>query len=434
MARWPARRFAATALPGGGVASDGPSPEPSPTASVPPSPAPSPSSASAPTWTVSSGAGVDLLPEQPYAVAAGPDLMVAVGGLGCTVDSDGNGGCWAQTARSVDGVTWTKIPSTDATEVGGPVAEGPQTGMNDIAGGADGFVAIGYAAVGGGGGLRAAVWHTTDGTEWDRVADVPAFDNARPVSVARTARGWIIGGAVFESDGPRAALWSSTDGRAWERIPDGPGMAIGGYLPTNTEPLAGGIRDLAVRGDTVVAVGSSCDAQGSGCVPAVWTSVDGRSWDREPDVPDAPGDLVLVASIDSGFVAARWDCSSDPCSSAIISSPDGAAWREISTDGFPERAEPRAVANVEGTIALAAVEAGRLKILASVDGTSWSTVREVTSQTSDGSSPDPNLVNVYGLGMATRPDGSATIVGWTSIQGYQAPGTEESFHFEIKRQ
>ena len=261
---------------------------------------------------MSSEAGVDLLPSEPSAIAAGPDLMVTVGGLGCTVDSDGAGTCHAQTARSLDGVTWTEIASTDATEVGGPAAEGPQTGMNDIAAGVDGFVAIGYAGVGGGGGLRAAVWHTTDGTEWDRIADVPAFDNARPVSVARTARGWIIGGAVFEPDGPRAALWSSADGHAWVRVSDDPGMAIGGYLETLTEPLAGGIRDLAVRGDTVVAVGSSCDAQGTGCVPAVWTSVDGRSWEREPDVPDGTGDLTLVASIDFGLRGCPTGLRHDP--------------------------------------------------------------------------------------------------------------------------
>ena len=185
---------------------------------------------------------------------------------------------------SSDGATWEAIPTTDATEVGGPVTDGPVMGMNDIAGGVDGFVAIGYRGIDGVG-VRAAVWHATDGTEWDRIDDVPAFENARPRTVLRTADGWVIGGAVFEPDGPRAALWYSTDGRAWERSSDGPGMDIGGYFDTLSEPLAGGIRDLAVRGDTVVAVGSSCDAQGTDCVPAVWTSIDGRSWDREPDVP-----------------------------------------------------------------------------------------------------------------------------------------------------
>jgi hypothetical protein len=161
--------------------------------------------------------------------------------------------------------------------------------------------------------------------------------------------------------------------------------------------------------------------------------MDDRTWDREPDVPDTPGDLILVASIDSGFLAVRRDCSSTPCSTAILRSPDGTAWREVSTDGFPERAEPRALATVEGTIALAAVEDGRVKVLASVDGASWSTVREVTWKTSEGASPKPDLVNVYGLGMATRPDGSATIVGWTSVQDDGGASNDESFQFEIQR-
>jgi len=400
-----------------------PSEEPA-VASPSPLQTPSPPVAAS-TWTVSE-AGADLGDANPYAVAAGPDGLVAVGGLGCTVSSDGGGGCWAQSMSSADGATWEAIPTTDATEVGGPVSDGPVMGMNDIAGGVDGFVAIGYRGIAGVG-VRAAAWHATDGTEWDRIDDVPAFDNARPRTVFGTARGWVIGGAVFEPDGPRAALWYSTDGRAWERSPDGPGMDIGGYFDTLSEPLAGGIRDLAVRGDTMVAVGSSCDAQGTDCVPAVWTSNDGRSWDREPEVPGASGELIMVESIDAGFVAVRRDCSSTPCSSSVLTSPDGTGWREVSTDGFPEQAQPRAIANVQGTIALAAVEDGRLKILASLDGRSWSTVREVTW------SQSPDMVDVLGLGMTTRPDGSAVIVGWVSIQEPQAGGTQEPFLFEIER-
>ena len=414
--------------------SQSPSPAPSPSegtavASPSPSQAPSPPVDGA-TWSVSE-AGVDLGGATPQAVAAGPDVMVAVGGIGCTVSSEGASRCWAQSMSSADGTTWEAIPTTDATEVGGPVTDGPLVGMNDVAGGIDGFVAFGY---GGPDGLRAAAWHTTDGTEWERIADIPAFDDARPRAVARTAQGWIIGGAVFEPEGPRAALWSSTDGRAWERVPDGPGMDVGGYFDTLSEPLAGGIRDLAVRGDTTVAVGSSCDAQGRACVPAVWTSADGASWDREADVPGASGDLILIASVDPGFIAVREDCSSDPCTSAILTSPDGQAWREASTDGFPDRAEPLAVANVAGTIALAAVLDGRLMVLASLDGGSWTTVREVTLRSDDGSSQSPDGVNVYGLGMTTRPDGSALIVGWVSLQDAQGGVTDEPILFEIERQ
>jgi hypothetical protein len=416
------------------IASNGPSPAHSPSEETA-VPSPSPSQVPSPpvdasTWTVSE-AGVDLGSANLQAVAAGPGGMVAVGGLGCTVSSDGGGSCWAQSMSSADGTTWEAIPTTDATEVGGPVTSGEVIGMNDIAGGTDGFVAIGYAGIDG---VGAAVWQTTDGTEWQRISNDPGFDDAHLRTVARTPLGWLIGGAVHGPDVPRAAIWSSADGRAWRRVPDGPAFDVGGYLRTLEGPhLAGGIRDLAVRGDTTVAVGSSCDAQGSNCVPAVWTSVDGRSWDREPEVPGGSGELILVASIDSGFVAVRQDCSSNPCTSAILSSPDGKGWREVSTDGFPEHAKPHAVANVAGTIALAAVEDGRLRILASVDGGKWSIVREVSWQSDDGSSPSPDGVNVYGLGMTTRPDGSAVIVGWVSIQDAQG-GVEEPFQFEIERQ
>jgi hypothetical protein len=393
-----------------------------------PSQAPSPQ-VDASTWTVSE-AGVDLGDANPQAVAAGPDGMVAVGGLGCTVSSDGGGRCWAQSMSSANGATWEAIPTTDATEVGGgPTIDGPTIGMNDIAAGVDGFVAIGYIALDG---VRAAVWHTTDGTDWERITDDAVFDEAHLRTVAHTPHGWIIGGAVAEADGPRAAAWYSADGRAWQRVPDSPAMDVGGYFGTLKYPVAGGIRDIAVRGAMIIAVGSSCDAQGGGCVPAVWSSLDGRSWDRQADIATSPGDLNLVVAADVGFMAIRRECS-DACRTGVLSSPDGEVWREISTDGFPEFAEPRAIATVEGTIVISTVEDGRLKIVASTDGRSWSTVREVTWQSDVDASPSPGSVDIFGLGMATRPDGSAVIIGWASIHGSTADSTQEAFHFEVKR-
>jgi hypothetical protein len=417
------------------IASASPSPDPTPSTTTPiasasPSLAPSPSNVAAATWTVSSEASVDPKLGQPRAVAAGPDLMVALGGLGCTTDSDGNGRCWAQTVRSVDGATWTAIPSTDATEVGsGPAIDGPTIGMNDIAAGTDDFVAIGYVAFDQ---MRAAVWHATDGTDWERIADDAVFDEAHLRTVAHTPHGWIIGGAVAEPDGPRAAAWYSPDGRTWQRATDSPAMDVGGYIGTLKYPVAGGIRDVATRGAMIIAVGSSCDAQGTGCMPAVWSSLDGRTWDRQADIAASPGDLNLVVAADVGFVAIRRECS-DTCGTGVLISPDGTVWREASMDGFPERAEPRAMATVAGTIAVSAVEDGRLKIVASTDGRSWSTVREVAWPGDDPASASPDAIDVFGLGMATRPDGSAVVVGWANIQPSEGDGVQETFHFEVRR-
>ena len=398
------------------IASDGPSQAPSPPID-------------APTWTVSSEAGVDLV-ANPTAVAAGPERTIAVGGISCTVSSDADSRCWIQTSSSVDGATWTAIPSTDATEVGsGPAIDGPTIGMNDIAAGADGFVAIGYIALDQ---MRAAVWHTTDGTDWERIADDAVFDEAHLRTVAHTPHGWIIGGAVAEPDGPRAAAWYSPDGRTWQRVSDSPAMDVGGYIGTLRYPIAGGIRDIATRGGLIIAVGSSCDAQGTGCAPAVWSSLDGQSWDRQADIATAPGDLNHVVAADDGFVAIRRECS-DACRTGVLLSPDGNVWREGSIEGFPELAEPRAMATVDGTIAVSAVEDGRLKVVASTDGRSWSTVREVTWPGDEPASPSSDAVDVFGLGMATRPDGSAVIVGWANIQPSEGDSVQETFQFEVKR-
>ena len=43
-------------------------------------------------------------------------------------------------------------------------------------------------------------------------------------------------------------------------------------------------------------------------------------------------------------------------------------------------------------------------------------------------SPSPDSIDIFDLGMTARPDGSAVVVGWVSLQG----GTgQQPFHFEI---
>ena len=279
--------------------------------------------------TVSSAAGLDPIVSSPRAVAAGGrERLLVVGGIGCTVDSDGATRCWPQTARSEDGATWGALNSTDATEVGGPAVDGPVIGMNDVAGEIDGFVAIGYA---GGDGVRAAVWHTTtDGTEWDRIADGPAFDNARPRTVARTAQGWFNRRGGVRPRGTASGAVVLARRSRWERVPDDPAWtseglrhayrAAGGRHPG---PGCPGRHDSRGR----------LDMRRTGRIRARYPAgslatglraggVDVRRWcfvgTRGRYSRRAWRCGSLVASIDTGFVAVRRDCSSDPCTSTIL--------------------------------------------------------------------------------------------------------------------
>jgi hypothetical protein len=73
------------------------------------------------------------------------------------------------------------------------------------------------------------------------------------------------------TDGEARALWSSADGRSWERRPNAESAFTGGRID-----------DFARIGGVTVAAGTADHpAGGDDNVAAVWTSVDdGDSWER----------------------------------------------------------------------------------------------------------------------------------------------------------
>ena len=80
----------------------------------------------------------------------------------------------------------------------------------------------------------------------------------------------------------------------------------------------------------LVAVGATLDENGES-IATVWTSVDGRQWERiEPDnTVFTPGTVMLdVALGEHGYVAVGSDGGTD---AAIWQSPDGATWTRIDT-------------------------------------------------------------------------------------------------------
>jgi hypothetical protein len=203
-------------------------------------------------------------------------------------------------------------------------------------------VAIGYAMAGGptidaGGRLRPAVWTSPDGLQWERAADESVFQGARFSDVAATPDGFVIVGAVYEAlfqapGQPRGAIWTSADGREWQRVPDGPIFDIGGYQVTGEDPGSGGPRRITMAGSSILSVGSVCDEQGLDCVTAFWSSPDGFTWQRvvlaEPNVN--AGDVAATAD---GFVAVgiasnTGGCGVDlRCTAAVFTSPDGRSWQ-----------------------------------------------------------------------------------------------------------
>ena len=129
----------------------------------------------------------------------------------------------------------------------------------------------GYLAVGAED-FDAATWTSTDCLTWERVPTTDALRDASVTAVAR-ARDLYVGigkGPTSGGDVPGPALWTSSDGRGWERVTPRVVSADG----VGDELYA---NDIAALGDLFVAVGETT-WDGWGGQPAIWTSTDGRTW------------------------------------------------------------------------------------------------------------------------------------------------------------
>jgi hypothetical protein len=122
-----------------------------------------------------------------------------------------------------------------------------------------------------------------------------------------------------------AAMWSSPDGRAWERLPMPKAFQTG-----SVETIAGGDAGF-------IALGTR-DRAGS---QAIWTSPDGRSWTSRKLPAVSSGTLALdsVASFADGFVLLGSVLGEEGCGGAAHVRPatwfskDGGSWTRTSLPG-----------------------------------------------------------------------------------------------------
>ncbi|MGZ8528664.1 MAG: WD40/YVTN/BNR-like repeat-containing protein, partial [Candidatus Limnocylindrales bacterium] len=213
----------------------------------------------------SSGAGSTSM----SAVTFGSGVWVA-GGIESNQPAGQDGVIWTST----DGWSWRRVALPD-----------PGDGINDVAVGGPGFVAVGVGTSGSMAELsseHAAIWTSGDGSVWTRVPDSAAFDGATIRTVIAGGPGLIAMGNDYQDNGVFSpAVWTSTDGLAWTREPapadPNPSAIIEGNLqgrvPFDVAQVQGGY----------VAVGMEFGLSANNLTrAAVWTSVDGRSWGRLP--------------------------------------------------------------------------------------------------------------------------------------------------------
>lgn len=232
-----------------------------------------------------------------------------------------------------------------------PAPEG--SAVTAVTAGGPGFVAVGFDGTD-----RAMVWVSTDGLEWTGVPDSDVFARASMAGVtSRNGRLIAVGRDLTSVDDERAAAWVSRDGITWRRV--------GGPELDGAQMIS-----VAPGGPGFVAVGTMLEGVDAS---AVWTSVDGESWDLAPQQPDlAHSFMWSVATGGPGLVATGWYRNPEP-SVAFWSSADGQIWARSAQPSNGEGFQGRSVVDAEGTLVAVGelVTGGAAAVWSSVDGITW---------------------------------------------------------------
>jgi hypothetical protein len=187
---------------------------------------------------------------------------------------------------SQDGTTWRRAAGGIAEDLGAVSA------ITTTAGPA------GYSIAGRPAGPESAstadVWWSRNLTSWTRAQDMNVTSGSTQVlAVAPEPHGFVSAGSHDE----RPAVWTTTDGRLWTTI-------VLAMPVTGEEVSSAVLRQVAVNGDRVVALGQANTANGP--VPFAELSADGgASWRQVSFGPPGPGTVVTaLTAYRGGFAAA----------------------------------------------------------------------------------------------------------------------------------
>lgn len=222
----------------------------------------------------------DLSTGEPDAVTVGGPGLVGVAGGGNAL-------------YSVDGSDWfgAAVPALPEVFLARPDSE-RSVRMTGVTSAGDDLVAWEIAEVPLAGNpdenlLVPLLWASHDGRTWASVVD-PEMNSV--TAVTGGPHGFVATGQA----GSEAAVWLSSDGKAWERV------AEGGFTSTDRLELNAAAATSAgyvVIGTDGQCVWYPCSAQEI----VIWTSPDGRSWSRVPSA-----DLFNVAQ---AYRAVAWGSS-----------------------------------------------------------------------------------------------------------------------------
>lgn len=260
-------------------------------------------------------------PSQPGLTARVATTIMAVTRGGPGFVAGGQVGDRAAVWTSSDGAHWQRVA------VPGPVGPPRRTvRILDVAAGQSALVAVGFEAFATT--TRAAAWISVDGTRWRRVGlGNRVFGGSRYVQMTNVISwrgGFLATGSESTGDETlHIRIWESVDGRSWEAIPS----AQAGFASDRDETIF----ELAAGQGRLVAVGRS-DGRAT-----AWTSTDGVNWRRvvqEESVfgPDPEQALYGVTAGGPGFVAVGEAATRAGHEHfVVLLSQDGVEWRQSAT-------------------------------------------------------------------------------------------------------
>ncbi|NDU77707.1 hypothetical protein GWI34_34620, partial [Actinomadura sp. DSM 109109] len=285
-----------------------------------------------------SGAGAKLagaaFPADPAARSDGRDQeLTGVAAAGSTVVAVGAeadpGNFRGVFLVSSDGGRAFRTAKVEGGDAGEPAAaEVPKV----VAGGKDGWVAIGTRPGGG------VVWTSDDGRSWrrepDRAGDVFGAGN-RVTKIVRTDKGYLAIGehsrkGDFSDSVP--ATWLSSDGRAWNALTgDQVGIAIRGKVV---------LEQAASSHGAVLLESLHTPKAGAASFRRAWRSTDGgRTW-APAKIPAPKGTHgMAVGGGDAGLMAVREVGSGKSAYGQVYTSTDAADWKKagkLETTGYQQ--------------------------------------------------------------------------------------------------
>lgn len=170
--------------------------------------------------------------------------------------------------------------------------------------------------------VGAGRWHdgffssVDEGLTWQAEPEMPAGYKERYEAVA-----FVLNGRAYVATGGRynppfenyKDVWSTADGKTWVREPD---------LPPAFEARSGAV-SFVFNGRAYIAGGGT----GTNVLKDVWSTADGKTWAQEPDMPGALASAVSFVLQGKAFVATGGDgVTPGGATRTVYSTVDGKIW------------------------------------------------------------------------------------------------------------